>query len=498
MVSHELRTPLTSITGALDLVLGGLAGELEPRSRRATSGWRGSRPRSSTAIVDDLLDLARLAKGKLRDGAGGGVPRRARPRDGRALPARGGGARPGARGRDAAGAGRGSSPTPRRARAGALEPAHERDQVRAGERRHPACGVFRSPALPGVARALGLERGRGDPRGRPRADLREVRAGAQRADAARARHRASGSPSRRGIVEAHGGAIWAESAPGDGVRFVVVLPEEPPAGPVGAAAARDRTRRSSLVVDEPDAAALALRRAARARGMRCARASDRTRRSRGRPPPPPAPRGLGPAPRRARGRARSRTSCATTPTRAAPRSSPSRRPSRREAAFRGGADAFLREARRSRPRSPPRPRRSLRARPRPPARASSSWTTTRPSARSAREVLREPGLRGRRGGRPAPRRAASSLEQRPQVLLVDVQLPDGDGFSLLEALAERARGRAVRGGVPLRARRDRRQGPRRCGSAPTTTSRSRSTRRSSSRASTRCCAAARRRSTPRR
>jgi len=35
----------------------------------------------------------------------------------------------------------------------------------------------------------------------------------------------------RSIVEAHGGRIWAESAAGQGARFVVVLPVEPPADP---------------------------------------------------------------------------------------------------------------------------------------------------------------------------------------------------------------------------------------------------------------------------
>ena len=45
VVSHELRSPLTSITGALDLVLSGLAGDLEPKQARYPR-WRASRRRS--------------------------------------------------------------------------------------------------------------------------------------------------------------------------------------------------------------------------------------------------------------------------------------------------------------------------------------------------------------------------------------------------------------------------------------------------------------------
>ncbi|MFP2963585.1 response regulator [Myxococcus sp. 1LA] len=65
MVSHELRTPLTSISGALDLVLNFMAGDINERQRRYLSLARDSTEKLN-AIVDDLLDLSKFAKGRLR------------------------------------------------------------------------------------------------------------------------------------------------------------------------------------------------------------------------------------------------------------------------------------------------------------------------------------------------------------------------------------------------------------------------------------------------
>lgn len=64
-VSHELRTPLTSISGALSLLNGGVAGELSgPAQEMLSIAHRNSRRLSR--LIDDLLDLDKLAAGKLR------------------------------------------------------------------------------------------------------------------------------------------------------------------------------------------------------------------------------------------------------------------------------------------------------------------------------------------------------------------------------------------------------------------------------------------------
>ncbi|SEU28878.1 PAS domain S-box-containing protein [Stigmatella erecta] len=65
MVSHELRTPLTSISGALDLVLNFLAGDINEKQQRYLFMARESTEKLNS-LVDDLLDLAKFAKGRLR------------------------------------------------------------------------------------------------------------------------------------------------------------------------------------------------------------------------------------------------------------------------------------------------------------------------------------------------------------------------------------------------------------------------------------------------
>jgi len=62
--SHELRTPLTSITGYVDLLLEGEAGELTPMQVEFL-GTVASNARRQTMLIDDLLDLAKIESGRL-------------------------------------------------------------------------------------------------------------------------------------------------------------------------------------------------------------------------------------------------------------------------------------------------------------------------------------------------------------------------------------------------------------------------------------------------
>lgn len=65
MVTHELRTPLTSITGALDLVLNHITGSINEKQQRFLEMARESTEKLND-LVDDLLDLSKLARGKMR------------------------------------------------------------------------------------------------------------------------------------------------------------------------------------------------------------------------------------------------------------------------------------------------------------------------------------------------------------------------------------------------------------------------------------------------
>lgn len=64
MVSHELRTPMTSIKGYADLLLMGSAGALGERQERFLTIIRNNVDRLTT-LVDDLLDISRIESGRL-------------------------------------------------------------------------------------------------------------------------------------------------------------------------------------------------------------------------------------------------------------------------------------------------------------------------------------------------------------------------------------------------------------------------------------------------
>lgn len=62
IINHEIRTPLTSISGALDLLDGGVAGDLPERAVTLISVARTNAGRLRR-LIDQMLDLDRLASG---------------------------------------------------------------------------------------------------------------------------------------------------------------------------------------------------------------------------------------------------------------------------------------------------------------------------------------------------------------------------------------------------------------------------------------------------
>ncbi|HET6560244.1 MAG TPA: ATP-binding protein [Marmoricola sp.] len=64
VVSHELRTPLTSIRGSLGLLAGGGLGQLSPQAARMISIAMDSSDRL-TRLINDILDIERIQSGRL-------------------------------------------------------------------------------------------------------------------------------------------------------------------------------------------------------------------------------------------------------------------------------------------------------------------------------------------------------------------------------------------------------------------------------------------------
>ncbi len=427
VVSHELRTPLTSIAGALDLVLGGLAGALEEKQARYLRMARESSEKLN-AMVDELLDVARLAKGKLRmepevlflDELARTTVDRYQP----AASERGQELRvevPSEPVRIVADPGRiGQVISNLLTNALKFGPDNGVVKVR----------VFRAPSLPGIAGLSVWNAGDCilD------ADLERIFEKFEQARSERTRRvrgTGLGLAISRGIVEAHGGAIWAESAPGEGARFFVVLADEPPT--VAAEAPRVAADAPAvLVVDASDDAALVCG-VLRARGLRCARASDLDAAlalARRHPPRvvvwDPLLPALDHVPL-----AEILRHDADTRRAALLAFSP---PAARDAAFRAGADDHL--AKPAAPAALVAAVEELARRGRP-AGARILVVDDDPAIRAiCAEVLRSQAYEVDEAGTCEEARRLVA-ERHPQILLVDVQLPDGDGFALLDSLAAR-------------------------------------------------------------
>jgi len=425
VVSHELRTPLTSITGALDLVLGGLVGEVPAKQTRYLRMARESSEKLNT-MVDDLLDVARLAKGKLRmslevvhlDELARATAERyqaAATERGQELLVE----LPGEPVRVVADG-------PRIAQVlsnlitNAVKFTPDNGLIR--------LRVVRSPALPGAAGFTVTNGGEGI----AEADLERIFDKFEQARTDRTRRvrgTGLGLAISRGIVEAHGGAIWAESPAGEGAIFSVVLPVEPPAMPREVPVAPEAPL--ALAVDEPDASLLVCG-VLRAGGLRCRRASTAedalalARRLRPRlvvcDPRTPALAGARLA-EILRNDAETRSAAVLAFSSA----------EARDPAFREGADAFLEKP--ATPAALAEAALGLARRGRP-AGARVVVVDDDPAIRAiCSEVLRGHGYEVDEADRCSEARRLV-LEKRPEVVLVDVQLPDGDGFSLLEGLAD--------------------------------------------------------------
>ena len=428
LMSHELRTPLTAITGALQLLLDGHAGEVPPPQRRFLDLARSSADRINQ-LADDLLDVARSEKGKLElslevvylDEL----------------------VRTAVEHYNAAAAEKNldlsvSLPkVPLRALADPVRMQQILSNLltnavkftpRYGQVR---VALFGSSAVQGW---IGLSLWNNGEH-IPSEDLERIfeKFEQSRSDRnRRVRGSGLGLAICRGIAEAHGGRIWAESGPGQGVRFVLALPPQPEEGrsppkrlPPGAA------RLPSpfvLVADDFESAAV-VKGALLRRGIACTVA--------------PVPEDLPAQVRRIRPRLvvldpSARRIDGLRPALAAEGSARDTRllvfsgAESREEAFRLGARAFL---------AKPASEEDLVA-------AVEAQLADEP--RSGHRVLLvddDPAIRlicretllgrGHEVLEAESCREAVRVfrDKRPELLVIDVSLPDGDGFSLLESLA---------------------------------------------------------------
>lgn len=431
VVSHELRTPLTSITGALDYVLKEGERRLEQSQHKMLSLALES-TRRLNVLVSDFLDLARAAEGRLSMQVElTDLDELTRTSVERYLPA-------------AQGKGINlETTTPREPVRIAADPGRLQ-QVLAnlltnaikftGEGGTIRVALFQSAAVPGWVGISSWNNGEEI----PEADLERIFEKFEQSRSDRTRRvqgTGLGLAICRTIVESHGGRIWAESAPGQGVRFVLALPPEPSPEPPASVEKLIAAGRASpapvLVADDFEASAV-VKAVLLRKGLPCVAARTREE-------------ALGLA-----HRIRPRLLVVDLSARGlegrelveALRADPEThdlpllafgRPEDREGAFAMGASAFLAK----------------------PASAEQLGGAVEVLLSGARrggkkilvvdddpairavcvEILSNHGYEVREAGSCAEA-VRAVRERRPDLLLVDVQLPDGDGFGLLQRLGE--------------------------------------------------------------
>ena len=256
-VSHELRTPLTAIRGALELVLRH-TGDLSDEQRRFLSLAHDATGRLSTTI-DDLLDLAKAARTGIRLELGlmrldelvlDAVARyeAAFQLAGVQVIAK----RPAEPVRALLDPGR-ITQVLNNLLANALKFTAQGQRVEVE--------LYRPSDVAGVvAFSVWNDGAHIDDADHER--IFQQFEQAQTHSGRRVRGTGLGLPISRAIIEAHQGRLWVESAPGRGARFVGVLPEhidEEAAVPPRPAAGREREPVRLLVVDDDRAAGVVLK-----------------------------------------------------------------------------------------------------------------------------------------------------------------------------------------------------------------------------------------------
>nr|WP_272955429.1 response regulator [Pedococcus badiiscoriae] len=227
VISHELRTPLTSIRGALGLIAGGAVGSLPPKAQRMADVALNSCQRL-VRLVNDILDVEKMAAGKLEFDL---VPLPATEivesaiAEMRAMA-------------DQAGVTLAALPMDAVVMA-------DRDRIAQALTNLISNAIKFSPAGGTVLVAAGpasegsqsgdlvqftvTDQGTGIPADQ----LESVFDRFTQADASDTRAKGGtglGLPICRGIIEAHGGRIWATSEPGQGATFAFTLPAAPAPG----------------------------------------------------------------------------------------------------------------------------------------------------------------------------------------------------------------------------------------------------------------------------
>jgi PAS domain S-box-containing protein len=229
VISHELRTPLTSIRGALGLMAGGAVGTLPPKAQRMADVALNSCQRL-VRLVNDILDVEKISAGKLEldlerlsvaELVGGALEEM------RAMAQQAG-----------------VTLTTTRTDGVVLA---DRDRMAQTLTNLLSNAVKFSPEGGVVTVSAGPARAEGGGNGLVQFTVTDQGAGIPadkleaifdrfaQADASDTRAKTGtglGLPICRGIVEQHGGRIWATSTPGSGSTFTFVLP-------VAAAEARD-------------------------------------------------------------------------------------------------------------------------------------------------------------------------------------------------------------------------------------------------------------------